>query len=97
MRGIAFSWSYIDAEAIAEVVGRPTIRFVPVKSDDQLDIQSLHRVRDRWVMRRTQIGDYCLLPTDVVEEERDATRKSHQMRAQIRSRGLAIPMVRQRS
>ena len=27
---------YIDAEAIAEAVGRPTMRFVPVKSDDQL-------------------------------------------------------------
>ena len=28
---------YIDAEAIAEAVRRPTMRFVPVKSDDQLD------------------------------------------------------------
>jgi transposase len=44
---------YIDAEAIAEAVGRPTMRFVPIKSDDQLDIQSLHRVRERWVGRRT--------------------------------------------
>ena len=44
---------YIDAEAIAEAVGRPRMRFVPVKSDDQLDLQSLHRVRERWVMRRT--------------------------------------------
>ena len=45
---------YIDAEAIAEAVGRPTMRFVPIKSDDQLDLQSLHRVRERWVMRRTR-------------------------------------------
>jgi transposase len=44
---------YIDAEAIAEAVGRPKMRFVPIKSDDQLDLQSLHRVRERWVMRRT--------------------------------------------
>ena len=44
---------YIDAEAIAEAVGRPTMRFVPIKSDDQLDLQSLHRVRERWVVRRT--------------------------------------------
>jgi hypothetical protein len=36
--------------AIAEVVGRPKMRFVPIKSDDQLDLQSLHRVRERWVM-----------------------------------------------
>jgi transposase len=28
---------YIDAEAIAEAVGRSTMRFVPIKSDDQLD------------------------------------------------------------
>src|SRR5271156_1084490 len=45
----------IDAEAIAEAVGRPTMRFVPIKSDDQLDLQSLHRVRERWVMRRTAV------------------------------------------
>src|ERR1700681_3901705 len=46
---------YIDAEAIAEAVTRPTMRFVPIKSDDQLDLQSLHRVRERWVMRRTAV------------------------------------------
>ena len=33
---------YIDAEAIAEAVGRPTMRFVPIKSDEQLDLQSVH-------------------------------------------------------
>ena len=31
---------FIDAEAIAEAVGRPRMRFVPIKSDDQLDMQS---------------------------------------------------------
>jgi transposase len=46
---------YIDAEAIAEAVGRPTMRFVPIKNDDQLDLQSLHRIRERWVMRRTAV------------------------------------------
>ena len=46
---------YIDAEAIAEAVGRPKMRFVPIKSDDQLGLQSLHRVRERWVMRRTAV------------------------------------------
>ena len=45
----------VDAEAIAEAVGRPTMRFVPIKSDDQLDLQSLHRVRERWIMRRTAV------------------------------------------
>jgi transposase len=46
---------YIDAEAIAEAVGRPRMRFVPIKSDDQLDLQSLHRVRERWVERCTAV------------------------------------------
>src|SRR6266849_6473462 len=46
---------YIDAEGIAEAVGRPRMRFVAIKTDDQLDLQSLHRVRERWVMRRTAV------------------------------------------
>jgi transposase len=46
---------YIDAEAIAEAIARPTMRFVPIKTDDQLDLQSLHRVRERWVRRRTAV------------------------------------------
>jgi transposase len=46
---------YIDAEAIAEAVSRPKMRFVPIKSNDQLDMQSLHRVRDRWIGRRTSL------------------------------------------
>jgi transposase len=37
---------YLDAEAIAEAVQRPTMRFVPIKGDEQLDLQALHRVRD---------------------------------------------------
>jgi transposase len=46
---------YIDAEAIAEAVQRPRMRFVPIKSEEQLDLQALHRVRERWVMRRTAV------------------------------------------
>jgi transposase len=46
---------FIDAEAIAEAVCRPTMRFVPIKTDEQLDMQSLHRVRERWIMRRTAV------------------------------------------
>jgi transposase len=38
-----------DAEAIAEAATRPTMRFVGLKSAEQLDTQSLHRVRDRLV------------------------------------------------
>ena len=40
---------YIDAEAIAEAVTCPSMHFVRIKSEDQLDLQSLHRVRERWV------------------------------------------------
>ena len=46
---------FLDAEAIAEAVQRPTMRFVPIKTDEQLDLQALHRVRDRWVARRTAV------------------------------------------
>ena len=42
-----------DAEAIAEAVTRPTMRFVNVKSNEQLDVQALHRLRDRLVAQRT--------------------------------------------
>ena len=45
---------YLDAEAIAEAVTRPNMRFVPIKTDAQLDLQSLHRVRDRWVRRKAK-------------------------------------------
>jgi transposase len=46
---------YIDAEAIAEAVQRPSMRFVPLKTEEQLDLQAVHRVRERWVMRRTAV------------------------------------------
>jgi transposase len=44
-----------DAEAVAEAVQRPTMRFVPTKSVDQLDLQALHWVRSRLVGQRTAI------------------------------------------
>jgi len=46
---------FLDAEAIAEAVARENMRFVPIKTDDQLDLQALHRVRDRLVHRRTAL------------------------------------------
>jgi transposase len=46
---------FLDAEAIAEAVARKNMRFVPIKTDDQLDLQALHRVRDRLVHRRTAL------------------------------------------
>jgi transposase len=44
-----------DAEAIAEAVQRPTMKFVATKIADQLDLQALHRVRERLVSQRTGI------------------------------------------
>lgn len=44
-----------DAEAIAEAATRPTMRFVELKSEDQLDMQTLHRARDRLIGERTAL------------------------------------------
>jgi transposase len=44
-----------DAEAIAEAVQRPTMKFVAPKTGDQLDLQALHRVCERLVSQRTGI------------------------------------------
>src|SRR5436190_1470047 len=44
-----------DAEAVAEAVQRPTMKFVATKTADQLDLQALHRVRERLVTQRTGI------------------------------------------
>ena len=44
-----------DAEGIAEAATRPTMRFVDLKSQDQLDVQTLHRSRDRLVGERTAL------------------------------------------
>ena len=44
-----------DAEAIAEAVQRPTMKFVAVKTSEQLDLQALHRIRERLVSQRTGI------------------------------------------
>jgi hypothetical protein len=46
---------YRDAEAIAEAVQRPTMKFVATKTAEQLDLQALHRVRERLVGQRTGI------------------------------------------
>ena len=46
---------YRDAEAIAEAVQRPTMNFVAIKTPQQSDLLSLHRVRSRLVRQRTAI------------------------------------------
>jgi len=44
-----------DAEAITEAAQRPTMKFVATKTAEQLDLQALHRVRERLVSQRTGI------------------------------------------
>lgn len=44
-----------DAAAIAEAVQRPTMRFVAVRSIEQLDLQAIHRVRDQLIGERTAV------------------------------------------
>lgn len=46
-----------DAEAIAEAVTRPTMRFVPIKGIEQQDVLLLHRVRELAMKQRTALGN----------------------------------------
>src|SRR3979490_769274 len=45
----------LDAEPIAEAIDRQNMRFVPIKADDQFDLQAIHPVRDRLISRRTAV------------------------------------------
>jgi transposase len=46
-----------DAEAICEAVGRPSMRFVPIKSAAQQDVQALHRIRFQLIKWRTALAN----------------------------------------
>lgn len=54
----------IDAEAIAEAATRPTMRFAALKSEEQANLQALHRMRDQMIGTRTclinQMLAFCL-------------------------------------
>ena len=54
----------VDAAAIAEALTRPTMRFVQVRAPEQVDLQALHRIRDRLVGQRTglmnQARAFCI-------------------------------------
>jgi transposase len=93
-----------DAEAIAEAATRPTMRFVDLKSDEQLDMQSLHRARDRLVGERTtlinQLRAILLEREIVMAKARTSTgstlfwRGDDQPSDQTAGRGHAGPMAR---
>ncbi len=44
-----------DAEAIAEAASRATMRFVPLKTTEQLELHASHRIRRRLVHERTAV------------------------------------------
>ena len=71
---------YNDAEAIAEAALRPNLRVVREKTQDQLDLQALHRVRARLVSRRTatinQIRAFLIEQGITVRTGAHALRKS---------------------
>lgn len=46
-----------DAEAIAEAASRPTMRYVPIKTIEQQDVQTLHRVRSLLMRDRIAQGN----------------------------------------
>lgn len=71
---------YLDAEAIAEAVERQNMRFVPIKTEAQLDLQALHRVRARLVSRRTAVINQVrafLLERGIVFRKGPATLRRH--------------------
>lgn len=71
-----------DAEAICEAVGRPSMRFVPPKSPRQLEIQAVHRIRQRLVSSRTRLVNQIrgLLAEHGVVIGRDISRLRHGLR-----------------
>ena len=68
-----------DAEAICEAIGRPSMRFVPPKSAEQLEIQAVHRIRQRLVSDRTRLVNQIrgLLAEHGVVVARDISRLRH--------------------
>lgn len=71
---------YNDAEAIAEAALRPNLRTVREKTQDELDLQALHRVRSRLISRRTatinQIRAFLIEQGIAVRSGANALRKS---------------------
>ncbi|AYG64134.1 IS110 family transposase [Rhizobium jaguaris] len=72
-----------DAEVICEAVGRPSMRFVPPKSVDQLAVQAVHRIRRRLVADRVRFVNQVrgLLSEHGIVIARDITQQR---------RGLAV-------
>ena len=82
-----------DAEAIAEAVQRPTMRFVRIKMPEQMDLLALHRVRSRLVSQRTgvinQIRGFLIERGIAVAKDRAPCAKS--CRIPMMARGNQAP------
>jgi len=87
----------VDAEAIGEAVQRPTMRLVPLKTMEQLDLQAIHRVRARFVAHRTAVINQLrglLLERGGDIPDRTAGAGRPLARGDRRSRGGAVAAVR---
>lgn len=86
----------VDAEAIFDAASRPTMRFVPVKTIEQQDLQSLHRVRDRLISQRTSLINHTrgLLAEYGLVYPKGAARFATRARAGLADAGFS-PMARE--
>jgi transposase len=88
---------FVDAEAIAEAVERKNMRFVPIKTDDQLDLQAMHRIRDRLVSRRTAVINQIrafLLERGMVFAQKPAKLKAAMADVLENAENTLTPMMR---
>ena len=88
---------FVDAEAIAEAVERKNMRFVPIKTDDQLDLQAMHRIRDRLVSRRTAVINQIrafLLERGMVFAQKPAKQKAGLAEVLENADNALTPMMR---
>jgi transposase len=88
---------FVDAEAIAEAVERKNMRFVPIKTDDQLDLQAMHRIRDRLVSRRTAVINQIrafLLERGMVFAQKPAKLKAAMADVLENAENALTPMMR---
>jgi transposase len=88
-----------DAEAIAEAVQRPTMKFVATKTAEQLDLQALHRVRERLDgvtgrSRRKPLARYSAI--EGAPHSRLLAQRRSSLKLMVsfnRSRGLPAPSI----
>ena len=84
---------FVDAEAVE----RKNMRFVPIKTDDQLDLQAMHRIRDRLVSRRTAVINQIrafLLERGMVFAQKPAKLKAGMADVLENAENVLTPMMR---